>query len=95
MGVLSPCTSSCYQQIENYVLVPRVMRNANDLSHAAVIILTPIGGSLAGFAGALLALPVAATIKVVIVEVWLRERVQHGDRLAEQRMREEEGSAAS
>jgi predicted PurR-regulated permease PerM len=51
------------------------MRNAVNLSHAAVIILTLIGGSLAGFAGALLALPVAAAIKVVIVEVWLRERV--------------------
>lgn len=95
MGVLVTLYFIVYQQIENYVLVPRVMRNAVNLSHAAVIISTLIGGSLAGLAGALLALPVAATIKVVIVEVWLRERVQHGDRLAEQRMREEEGSAAS
>ena len=44
-----------YQQIENYVLVPRVMKNAVNLSPAAVIVSTLVGGSLAGLAGALLA----------------------------------------
>jgi len=47
------------------------MKQAVDLSPAAVIISTLIGGSLLGFAGALLALPIAATLKVVLVEVWL------------------------
>ncbi len=64
-----------YQQVENYYIVPRIMRNAVDLSPAAVIVSTLIGGSLAGFAGALLALPVAATIKVVVNDVWLRDRL--------------------
>ena len=63
-----------YQQFENYVLAPRVMKQAVDLSPAAVIISTLIGGSLLGFAGALLALPIAATLKVVLVEVWLHPR---------------------
>jgi predicted PurR-regulated permease PerM len=63
-----------YQQFENYVLAPRVMRHAVDLSPAAVIISTLIGGSLLGFAGALLALPIAATVKVVLTELWLRPR---------------------
>lgn len=71
-----------YQQFENYVLVPRVMKNAVNLSPAAVIVSTLIGGSLFGFAGALLALPVAATVKVVIVETWLRDRGRRGDQLA-------------
>jgi predicted PurR-regulated permease PerM len=71
-----------YQQFENYVLVPKVMQNAVNLSPAAVIISTLIGGSLFGFAGALLALPVAATVKVVITETWLRERGMRGDELA-------------
>jgi hypothetical protein len=53
-----------------------------NLSPAAVIISTLIGGSLFGFAGALLALPVAATVKVVITETWLRERGMRGDELA-------------
>jgi predicted PurR-regulated permease PerM len=65
-----------YQQVENYVIVPRVMKQAIDLSPAAVIIAVLIGGSLAGFAGALLALPVAAIIKVVLRELWLEDRVK-------------------
>jgi predicted PurR-regulated permease PerM len=65
-----------YQQVENYVIVPRVMRKAVDLSPAAVIVSVLIGGSLAGFAGALLALPLAAAAKVVIQDVWLRPRLE-------------------
>ena len=64
-----------YQQIENYLIVPRVMRHSVDLSPAAVIVSVLIGGSLEGFAGALLALPLAAAAKVVIREVWLGERL--------------------
>jgi predicted PurR-regulated permease PerM len=64
-----------YQQFENYLLVPRVMSKAIDLSPAAVIISTLIGASLLGFAGALLALPVAATVKVVIGDLWMKDRL--------------------
>jgi len=55
-----------YQQVENYLIAPRVMKKAVDLSPAAVIVSVLVGGSLAGFAGALLALPIAAAAKVVI-----------------------------
>ena len=68
-----------YQQVENYVIVPRVMKSAVDLSPAAVIVSTLIGGSLGGFAGALLALPVAATIKVIVNDVWMHDRLQEVD----------------
>jgi predicted PurR-regulated permease PerM len=64
-----------YQQVENYIIVPRVMKKAVDLSPAAVIVSVLIGGSLAGFAGALLALPLAAAAKVIFREMWLRPRV--------------------
>jgi len=63
-----------YQQVENYVIVPRVMKKAIDLSPAAAIVSTLIGGSLAGFAGAMLALPVAAMVKVVMRDIILRRR---------------------
>jgi predicted PurR-regulated permease PerM len=81
-GLLTLIYFVAYQQFENYVLVPKVMQNAVNLSPAAVIVSTLIGGSLFGFAGALLALPVAATVKVVIVETWLRDRGRRGDQLA-------------
>lgn len=65
-----------YQQlIENYWLAPRVFKKAIDLSPAVVIVSVLIGGSLAGFAGALLALPIAAAFKVVFNDVWLARRL--------------------
>jgi predicted PurR-regulated permease PerM len=68
-----------YQQVENYVIVPRIMKKAIDLSPAAVIVSTLIGGSLAGFAGALIALPLAATVKVIIQEVFVADRLAATD----------------
>jgi predicted PurR-regulated permease PerM len=64
-----------YQQVENYVIAPRVMKKAVDLSPAVVIVSVMIGGSLAGFAGALLALPLAAAAKVVVRDLWLAPRL--------------------
>ena len=64
-----------YQQLENYVIGPRVMRRAIDMSAAAVITAVLIGGSLAGFVGALLALPVAAIIKITVRELFVERRL--------------------
>ena len=59
-----------YQRIENYAILPRVMTKAIDLSAPTVIITLLIGSSLAGLAGALIALPIAAALKVVVRELW-------------------------
>jgi predicted PurR-regulated permease PerM len=75
-GIATTIFFVVYQQVENYVIVPRVMKKAVDLSPAAVIVSVLIGGSLAGFAGALLALPLAAAVKVVIRDVWLGPRIE-------------------
>ena len=74
-GVATVVFFIVYQQVENYVIVPRVMKKAVDLSPAAVIVSVLIGGGLGGFAGALLALPLAAAAKVIFREVWLRPRL--------------------
>jgi predicted PurR-regulated permease PerM len=60
-----------YQRVENYFLLPRVMTKAIDLSAPTVIVTLLVGASLAGLGGALIALPVAAAVKVMIREVWL------------------------
>ncbi|MFL5766624.1 MAG: AI-2E family transporter [Actinomycetota bacterium] len=65
-----------YQQLENYVIAPRVMKHAVDLSPAAVIVALLVGGSLAGFVGALLSLPVAAVIKIVARELYVSDRIE-------------------
>lgn len=66
------------QQFENHLLVPRVMSRQVGVSAVVVITALLVGGSLLGILGALLALPSAAIVQVVLQEV-LDER----DRLAE------------
>ena len=55
-----------YQQLENYVIAPRVMRNAVDLSAVAVLLVALIGGAVLGLVGAVMAIPIAAAVKVVM-----------------------------
>jgi predicted PurR-regulated permease PerM len=54
-----------YQQLENYLIAPRVMRNSVDLPAIAVLLAALIGGTLLGLVGALMAIPVAAAIRVL------------------------------
>jgi predicted PurR-regulated permease PerM len=65
-----------YQQIENYVIAPRVMNRTVDVSALAVIIAAMIGGTLLGPVGILLAVPAAASFKVIANEMWLTPREQ-------------------
>ena len=63
------------QQLENNVVVPQVMRQAVDLPPVGVMIALLMGGELLGVVGAVLALPVAASVSVIIAElVALRDR---------------------
>lgn len=65
-----------YQQIENYILAPRVMKKAVDLSPPIVIIALMVGGTLAGIVGGLLALPIAALAKILFTEYVIRGRME-------------------
>jgi predicted PurR-regulated permease PerM len=58
-----------YQQVENYVIYPRVMKRSVDVSPAATVVAVLIGGSLLGVLGALLAIPLAAAVQLVLAEV--------------------------
>jgi predicted PurR-regulated permease PerM len=60
-----------YIQIEAYVVAPRVLKKAVDVPTSVIIVSALIGGSLAGILGSLLAIPTAATILLVIREVWV------------------------
>ena len=61
------------QQLENAVLVPKVMGETVGLSAVTVILSLLIGGALLGFVGALLAVPTAAIIQVLFEEMYLAE----------------------
>lgn len=58
------------QQVENTVLVPRIVGDALDLHALVVLIGVLMGTSLAGLLGAVLAAPVIATLKLFGLYVW-------------------------
>jgi predicted PurR-regulated permease PerM len=57
-----------YQQIENYIIYPIVYRRAVELTGFTTIVSVLIAGSILGVVGAILAVPFAAVIKVVVRE---------------------------
>ena len=54
------------QQLENSVIVPKVMKKAVGLNPIVVIVVILIGGKIAGILGALLAVPIATIASVLI-----------------------------
>jgi predicted PurR-regulated permease PerM len=62
-----------YQQFENHVLAPAVYGRTIQLNPFLVLFAALVGVELAGFVGALLALPVAGTIQIGIGE-WIDHR---------------------
>ena len=60
-----------YQQLENYVIYPRVMSRSVDIPGALTVIAALIGASLLGVVGALLAIPTAASLLLIVNEVFV------------------------
>lgn len=57
------------QAVEGYVLTPVIAGRATDLSILSIFVAVLAGGALAGVYGMLLAIPVAACVKIILVEV--------------------------
>jgi predicted PurR-regulated permease PerM len=57
-----------YQQVENYLIAPRVLKTTVDIGAAAVLLAGLIGATLLGLVGALMAIPVAAALNVLLNE---------------------------
>jgi predicted PurR-regulated permease PerM len=70
-GVICVIFYIAYQQLENYVIYPRVMARTVAIPGAVTVIAALIGASLLGVIGALLAIPTAASILLLVREVWL------------------------
>lgn len=60
-----------YMQIEAYVLTPRVMTKAVDIPGSLVLIGAMVGATLLGLLGALVAVPVTASLLMIIKEVYI------------------------
>lgn len=70
IGIVTIIFFVVYQQVENFLITPKVMQKAVNLSPSSVLIATLIGGDLAGVVGILLALPIAAVLKVFLTDIW-------------------------
>ena len=68
-----------YQQLENHLLQPLVFARTVKLNPLTVIIAILIGVELLGILGALLAIPVASMIQVILRDVWDHRRGQPKD----------------
>lgn len=63
-----------YQQLENYVIYPRVMTSSVDVPGAVTVIAALVGAALLGVVGALLAIPTAAAVLMLTREVFVRRQ---------------------
>ena len=63
-------TMAIVQQIDNHFISPIVMQRAVKLHPAVVMLALLAGGTLGGFFGLLLAVPAAATLKIVVGHAW-------------------------
>lgn len=75
-GLGSPATALAaaiyyliYMQVEAYFITPRIMSRAVSVPGAVVVVAALAGGSLLGLLGALIAIPVAASILIIYRQV--------------------------
>jgi predicted PurR-regulated permease PerM len=79
-----------YQQIENHVLQPIVYRHTVQIPSLVVLIAVLAGASVLGIVGALVAIPIAGTMQIVVKDL-LNERAE---RIASESAPEEAMTAA-
>jgi len=73
-----------YQEFESRIIVPRVYGSTLRLPSAAVVVALLIGGKLGGIVGALLALPVAAALRMMVEELRVELPGDASDKALEQ-----------
>jgi predicted PurR-regulated permease PerM len=69
-GIVVAIFCVLYQQAENHLLQPIIMSRTVKLNPLTVLIAVLIGVALAGLLGALLAIPVAGVIQVIVHDLW-------------------------
>jgi predicted PurR-regulated permease PerM len=65
-----------YQQIENYVLQPTILGKAAEVSGFLVIASVLVFGTLLGVVGAIIAVPIVASIQIVVKELTANRRAK-------------------
>jgi predicted PurR-regulated permease PerM len=77
IGIAAVIFFIVYQQIENFLIYPKVMRRSVKVSDLAAIVAALLGVSLLGVVGALIAIPAVAAVQLIVREVFLpRQQVR-------------------
>jgi predicted PurR-regulated permease PerM len=71
IGIVCLAFFIVYQQIENYLIYPKVMRRSVKVSDVAAIVAALLGVALFGVIGALVAIPAVAAVQLILREVVL------------------------
>jgi predicted PurR-regulated permease PerM len=74
-GIIMFVITMVYQQVENHILQPLVYGRTVQIPSLTVLVAVLCGGAALGLIGALLAIPIAATIQTVVGEI-LEERAE-------------------
>lgn len=61
------------QQLENYILVPKIMEKSVGVSPIVTLIAITVGAHLAGFVGVIISVPVVITLQVLASEYLVKE----------------------
>jgi predicted PurR-regulated permease PerM len=70
--IATSCFYIRYRLVEDYLIVPRIMRSVVKVPAVASVVAVLIGASLMGIIGALVAIPAAAVIQLLLNEVAFR-----------------------
>ena len=81
-GIVMIVVNVVYQQFENHILQPIVYRKTVQLSAFLVLVAVLIGGELMGVLGALVAIPIAGSIQLVVRELRTGTSHLHRHRLS-------------
>jgi predicted PurR-regulated permease PerM len=65
-----------YQQVENYILQPTIIGKAARVSGSTVLISVLVFGALFGFIGAIIGVPIAAGLQIVVEELTAARRAR-------------------
>jgi predicted PurR-regulated permease PerM len=57
------------QEAEGHILVPNIMRSQTDVSSLLVVLALFAGNSIGGLLGALVAIPVASVLRVIVKQI--------------------------
>lgn len=64
-----------YQQIENYLIQPRIQSNSTNMSPLLVFIAVVVGVNFGGLLGGLVAIPIVGCIRIVVIDQLVRRNI--------------------